>query len=85
MKKKKRIPNVCSLLSIRPLKGGSYYPKVPTMSVYSKENPGQLIKWGHSAKKFMLKPQAAKENLLLCNFKLNLDETLKRCLAQNLN
>jgi hypothetical protein len=42
-----------------------------------------MVDWGHGAKKMMLKPQAAKENIILSNFKLNLDETLHRGIAEN--
>ncbi|KAF7727820.1 hypothetical protein EC973_007051 [Apophysomyces ossiformis] len=57
-----------------PHKGGNYYPKTPTLSVYKASSPKILVDWGHGAKKVMSKPQAAKENILLSNFKLNLDE-----------
>lgn len=42
-----------------------------------------MVEWGHAAKKLMLKPQAAKENIILSNFKLNLDESLHRGVAEN--
>ncbi|KAI8973362.1 hypothetical protein BDF20DRAFT_907002 [Mycotypha africana] len=59
-----------------PHKGGHYYPKTPTLSVYKRANPSVLRDWGHGAKKVMLRPHAEKENILLKNFKLDLDETL---------
>lgn len=70
-------------INYRPHKGGNFYPKTPTLSVYSKNEPDKLIAWGHGAKKMMLKPQSAKENILLSNFKLNLDESLHRGIAEN--
>ncbi|KAI9278974.1 hypothetical protein BDA99DRAFT_429418 [Phascolomyces articulosus] len=69
-----------------PHKGANFYPKVPTLSVYPCNNQQQrkssgrasLSEWGHSAKKAMLVPGAAKENVLLSQFKLHLDESLQR-------
>ncbi|KAI8387002.1 hypothetical protein BD560DRAFT_452538 [Blakeslea trispora] len=66
-----------------PHKGGNFYPKTPTISAYKKSEPSKMIEWGHAAKKLMLKPQTAKENIVLTNFKLNLDETLHRGVAEN--
>ncbi|GAA5805692.1 hypothetical protein EDC94DRAFT_625764 [Helicostylum pulchrum] len=66
-----------------PHKGGNFYPKTPTLSLYKKNDPQTLVEWGHGAKKMMLKPQAAKENIILSNFKLNLDESLQRGIAEN--
>ncbi|RCH87987.1 hypothetical protein CU098_005820 [Rhizopus stolonifer] len=66
-----------------PHKGGNFYPKTPTLSAYKRSDPSKMIEWGHGAKKLMLKPQAAKENITLANFKLNLDETLQRGVAEN--
>lgn len=43
-----------------------------------------MVDWGHGAKKLMLKPQSAKENIILTNFKLNLDESLNKGVAENL-
>ncbi|KAI9271862.1 hypothetical protein BDA99DRAFT_557068 [Phascolomyces articulosus] len=67
-----------------PNKGGNFYPKVPTLSVYPRQNQSEkssgrpaLSEWGHSAKKVMLKPRAAKQNVLLSQFKLQLDESLQ--------
>ncbi|KAI8091300.1 uncharacterized protein B0P05DRAFT_625058 [Gilbertella persicaria] len=68
-----------------PHKGGNFYPKTPTLSAYKRSDPSKMIEWGHGAKKLMLKPQAAKENITLANFKLNLDETLQRGVAENQN
>ncbi|KAI9271871.1 hypothetical protein BDA99DRAFT_459670 [Phascolomyces articulosus] len=65
-----------------PHKGGNFYPKVPTVSVYPKQSSpfkrSVLSEWGHSAKKAMLKPDAIKQNILLSEFKLHLDESLHR-------
>ncbi|KAG0165276.1 hypothetical protein DFQ28_008964 [Apophysomyces sp. BC1034] len=66
-----------------PHKGGNYYPKTPTISVYKTTSPSMLADWGHGAKKAMLKPRAAKENILLSNFKLNLDEQCRRTPLDN--
>lgn len=66
-----------------PHKGGNFYPKVPTLSVYKRSDPQVLVDWGHGAKKMMQKPQSAKENIILSNFKLNLDESLHRGIAEN--
>ncbi|KAI9271876.1 hypothetical protein BDA99DRAFT_569640 [Phascolomyces articulosus] len=75
-----------------PQKGGNYYPKVPTLSVYPRlnekhqsETPKRpvLSGWGHGAKKTMLKPGATKHNVLLSRFKLHLDESLKRPPLEN--
>ncbi|KAG2204055.1 hypothetical protein INT47_007049 [Mucor saturninus] len=66
-----------------PHKGGNFYPKTPTLSVYKISDPKTLVDWGHGAKKMMLKPQAAKENIILSNFKLNLDESLHKGIAAN--
>ncbi|CAO0795958.1 unnamed protein product [Mucor circinelloides] len=66
-----------------PHKGGSFYPKTPSISAYKRSDPNTMIEWGHGAKKLMLKPQAAKENIILSNFKLNLDESLHRGVAEN--
>ncbi|KAI7901283.1 uncharacterized protein BX663DRAFT_515501 [Cokeromyces recurvatus] len=66
-----------------PQKGGDFYPKTHTLLVYKRSNPIVMIEWGHGAKKMMLKPQAAKENIILSNFKLNLDESLQRGIAEN--
>jgi hypothetical protein len=71
------------VLLIRPHKGGNFYPKTPTLSAYKKSDPQVLVDWGHGAKKMMQKPQAAKENIILSNFKLNLDESLHRGIAKN--
>ncbi|ORE05092.1 hypothetical protein BCV72DRAFT_250807 [Rhizopus microsporus var. microsporus] len=59
-----------------PQKGGNFYPKTPSISAYKKSDPSTIVEWGHSAKKLMSKPQAAKEHFILTNFKLRLDETL---------
>lgn len=67
----------------RPHKGGSFYPKTPSISAYSRADPSVMTDWGHGAKKLMLKPQSAKENIILTNFKLNLDESLHRGVAEN--
>ncbi|KAI9271861.1 hypothetical protein BDA99DRAFT_433353 [Phascolomyces articulosus] len=74
-----------------PQKGGNFYPKVPTLSVYPRQNqPGTklsgrstLSDWGHSAKKAMLKPHSEKKNILLSQFKLQLDESLKQPPLEN--
>ncbi|KAI9271848.1 hypothetical protein BDA99DRAFT_569620 [Phascolomyces articulosus] len=75
-----------------PNKGGNFYPKVPTLSVYPRRNQGQLTQssgrstlseWGHGAKKAMLKTHGAKENVLLSHFKLNLDKSLQRPPLEN--
>ncbi|KAI8985093.1 hypothetical protein BDB01DRAFT_96694 [Pilobolus umbonatus] len=66
-----------------PNKGGNFYPKVPSLSVYHKSDPHTLSKWGFAARKVLSNPQTAKENIILSNFKLNLDETLHRGLAEN--
>jgi hypothetical protein len=68
----------------RPQKGGNFYPKTPSLTAYKKASPGDLVEWGHAAKKLMLKPQTAKETILLANFKLDLDESLHRGLPENL-
>lgn len=67
----------------RPHKSGNYYPKTPTLSLYKRSDPTQLVDWGNSARKAMLKPQADKSNILLSNFKLNLDAKLKRPPLEN--
>lgn len=69
----------------RPHKGGNFYPKTPTISAYKRINPEKLVEWGHGAKKLMSKPQAAKDHIILSNFKLQLDETLhpRGFLAEN--
>ncbi|KAI9271874.1 hypothetical protein BDA99DRAFT_569638 [Phascolomyces articulosus] len=67
-----------------PHKGGNFYPKVPTAAVYPRNSQQQsksfgrssLYKWGYSAKKEMLKPDADKESILISRFKLHLDESL---------
>ncbi|KAI8340001.1 hypothetical protein BC941DRAFT_419156 [Chlamydoabsidia padenii] len=61
-----------------PHKGGNYYPKTPTLSLYKKDQSQTLVDWGHGAKKTMQKPQVDKEYDLLMNFKLNLDSELRR-------
>ncbi|KAG1473960.1 hypothetical protein G6F56_000646 [Rhizopus delemar] len=68
-----------------PHKGGNFYPKTPTISAYKRINPEKLVEWGHGAKKLMSKPQAAKDHIILSNFKLQLDETLhpRGFLAEN--
>ncbi|KAI9473985.1 MAG: hypothetical protein EXX96DRAFT_529019 [Benjaminiella poitrasii] len=67
-----------------PHKGGNFYPKTPTLLAYKRSDPTTMVEWGHGAKKIMLKPQAAKENIILSNFKLNLDESLHpREIAEN--
>ncbi|KAI9275737.1 hypothetical protein BDA99DRAFT_601319 [Phascolomyces articulosus] len=75
-----------------PQKGGNFYPKVPTLSVYPRRNQQQkstvykqptLLEWGYTAKKIMLKPRADKENVLLSQFKLHLDESLHRSPLEN--
>ncbi|KAG2191590.1 hypothetical protein INT46_008889 [Mucor plumbeus] len=66
-----------------PHKGGSFYPKTPSISAYKRSDPSTIVEWGHGAKKLMLKPQSAKENIILSNFKLNLDESLHRGVAEN--
>ncbi|KAI9250223.1 hypothetical protein BDA99DRAFT_608518 [Phascolomyces articulosus] len=74
-----------------PHKGGNFYPKVPTVSVYPRNNQQDikttrrptLSEWGHSAKKAMIKPGAARQNILLSQFKLHLDESLKRTPLEN--
>ncbi|KAI8391425.1 uncharacterized protein BYT42DRAFT_610659 [Radiomyces spectabilis] len=66
-----------------PHKNGSYYPKVPTLSVYKRSNPKHLLEWGHAAKKIMLKPQSTEHNILLSNFKLSLDEHLREGALEN--
>ncbi|KAI9271875.1 hypothetical protein BDA99DRAFT_602599 [Phascolomyces articulosus] len=75
-----------------PHKDGNYYPRVPTQSVYPRCNQQQqtqspkqatLSEWGHGAMKAMLKPGATKHNVLLSQFKLNLDESLKRPPLEN--
>lgn len=88
--KKKKIAVTClgiitiqHWLPLRPHKGGNFYPKTPTLSVYKRSDPTVMVEWGHGAKKMMLKPQAAKENIILAGFKLNLDETLHRGMAEN--
>ncbi|KAI9250222.1 hypothetical protein BDA99DRAFT_608517 [Phascolomyces articulosus] len=65
-----------------PHKSGNFYPKVPTVSVYPR-NQSTLSEWGHAAKKVMLKPGAAKQNVLLSQFKLHLDESLQRAPIEN--
>ncbi|KAI9245657.1 hypothetical protein BDA99DRAFT_549197 [Phascolomyces articulosus] len=65
-----------------PHKSGHFYPKVPTVSVYPR-NKSTLSEWGHAAKKVMLKPGAAKQNVLLSQFKLHLDESLQRAPIEN--
>jgi len=72
-----------SIDDCRPHKGGSFYPKTPSISAYRRSDPATMVEWGHGAKKLMLKPQAAKENIILSNFKLNLDESLHRGVAEN--
>lgn len=54
----------------RPHKAGNYFPKVPTLSLYSSQDAAHLREWGYGAKKAMLKPHAAKLNVQLSNFKL---------------
>ncbi|KAI7855560.1 hypothetical protein BDC45DRAFT_604795 [Circinella umbellata] len=75
-----------------PHKAGNFFPKVPTLSVYPRGNQQQsyesprrqkLLEWGHGAKKAMLKPHAAKQNILLSHFKLHLDESLHRPPLEN--
>ncbi|KAI9271856.1 hypothetical protein BDA99DRAFT_501175 [Phascolomyces articulosus] len=75
-----------------PHKAGNFFPKVPTLSVYPRRNqqqqtqaPGQatVSEWGHGAKRAMLKPHAAKQNILLSHFKLHLDESLHRPPLEN--
>ncbi|KAI9271864.1 hypothetical protein BDA99DRAFT_477977 [Phascolomyces articulosus] len=72
-----------------PHKGGNFFPKVPTLSVYPRRNKQQLSgrsalsEWGHGAKKAMLKPGADKQNVLLSQFKLHLDESLHRPPLEN--
>ncbi|KAI9271860.1 hypothetical protein BDA99DRAFT_477969 [Phascolomyces articulosus] len=71
-----------------PFKAGNFFPKVPTLSVYPRRNQQQqtgstLSEWGHGAKKAMLKPAATKQNVLLSQFKLQLDESLKRPPLEN--
>ncbi|KAI9271857.1 hypothetical protein BDA99DRAFT_433705 [Phascolomyces articulosus] len=74
-----------------PNKSGNFSPKIPTLSVYQRRNEQQrqsserssLSEWGYGAKKAMLKPHAAKQNILLSHFKLNLDESLQRPPLQN--
>ncbi|KAI9277266.1 hypothetical protein BDA99DRAFT_430181 [Phascolomyces articulosus] len=67
-----------------PHKSGNFYPKVPTVSVYSRQNNLfnkrlTLSEWGHGAKKVALKPDVAKQySIFLSQFKLHLDESLKR-------
>ena len=70
-------------IDCRPHKGGSFYPKTPSISAYKRSDPSTMVEWGHGAKKLMLKPQSAKENIILSNFKLNLDESLHRGVAEN--
>ncbi|KAI8874717.1 hypothetical protein K501DRAFT_204149, partial [Backusella circina FSU 941] len=67
-----------------PQKGGNFYPKVPSLIAYKKSDPSVMVEWGHSAKKVLWKPHGAKEYILLSNFKLDLDESLQRGLAENL-
>lgn len=78
-----RVLNHKQMLNNRPHKGGNFYPKVPTLSLYKRSDPSVMVEWGHGAKKMMLKPSAAKENIILSNFKLNLDESLNRSTAEN--
>ncbi|KAI9271915.1 hypothetical protein BDA99DRAFT_433576 [Phascolomyces articulosus] len=72
-----------------PHKAGNFYPKVPTVSVYPRSEQSvspkrsTLSDWGHGAKKTMLKPTAAKENILFSQFKLHLDESLKHAPLEN--
>ncbi|KAI9271903.1 hypothetical protein BDA99DRAFT_595156 [Phascolomyces articulosus] len=75
-----------------PQKGGYYFPKVPTLSVYPRHNQQKdtqsperstLTEWGHGAKKAMLKPHADKRNILLSRFKLHLDESLNNTPIEN--
>ncbi|KAI9315669.1 hypothetical protein BX666DRAFT_1878862 [Dichotomocladium elegans] len=60
-----------------PNKGGSFFPKVPTTLVYRRSDES-LVDWGYGAKKVMIKPYAAKQNVLVGQFKLLLDEDLGR-------
>ncbi|KAI9496191.1 hypothetical protein BDB00DRAFT_809414 [Zychaea mexicana] len=78
-----------------PHKAGNFFPKVPTLSVYPRQEPAsleqqqqqrrrpKLSEWGHGAKKAMLKPHAAKQNVLLSHFKLHLDDSLHRPPLEN--
>ncbi|KAI9271859.1 hypothetical protein BDA99DRAFT_602584 [Phascolomyces articulosus] len=75
-----------------PLKEGNYFPKVPTLSVYPRHNRPQplyslrrtaLSEWGYGAKKTLLKPHADKQNILLSQFKLQLDESLQHPPLEN--
>ncbi|KAI9250132.1 hypothetical protein BDA99DRAFT_564104 [Phascolomyces articulosus] len=75
-----------------PDKGGNFYPKVPTLSLYPRRNQQQLTQsyrrstlshWGYGAKKVMLKPTTAKQNVPLSQFKLHLDESLHRQSLEN--
>ncbi|KAI9253530.1 hypothetical protein BDA99DRAFT_574678 [Phascolomyces articulosus] len=74
-----------------PQKDGNFYPKVPTVSVYPRTDQQQsnpfnrltLSEWGHRAKKAMLKPGATKQNVLLSQFKLQLDDSLNRPPLEN--
>ncbi|KAI9247704.1 hypothetical protein BDA99DRAFT_591836 [Phascolomyces articulosus] len=75
-----------------PDKGSTFYPKVPTLSLYPRCNRQQqtqtyqtstLSNWGYGAKKAMLKPTTAKQNVLLSQFKLHLDESLHRPSLEN--
>ncbi|KAI9302037.1 hypothetical protein BJ944DRAFT_242736 [Cunninghamella echinulata] len=66
-----------------PHSRGNYYPKTPTLSLYKRAEPSQLVEWGHAARKAMVKPQSDKSNILLSNFKLNLDTKLNRPPLEN--
>ncbi|KAI9265077.1 hypothetical protein BDA99DRAFT_536569 [Phascolomyces articulosus] len=71
----------------------SFYPKVPTLSLYPRLNRKQqkyshskrptLSEWGYDAKMAMLKPNAGKDNVILSQFKLHLDESLNRPPLEN--
>ncbi|KAI9271914.1 hypothetical protein BDA99DRAFT_534383 [Phascolomyces articulosus] len=70
-----------------PHKGSNFYPKVPTLSVYPRRttrqqgiiafNGSPISEWGYAAKKVMMRPDASEQNILLSQFKLQLDESLE--------
>ncbi|KAI9265076.1 hypothetical protein BDA99DRAFT_551405 [Phascolomyces articulosus] len=76
-----------------PHKLSNFYPKVPTLSLYPRLNRKQqknnlsqrltLSEWGYDAKMAMLKPNAGKDNVILSQFKLHLDESLNRPPLEN--